>query len=62
MELENRGRGLNLTLQVLDGILCHNGEIVERIYEPDNSKNWDKFLEEYEKCWTIKDYSKRYGL
>ena len=59
MELENRGRGLNLTLQVLDGILCHNGEIVERIYEPDNSKNWDKFLEEYEKCWTIKDYSKK---
>lgn len=24
--LEKRGKGLNLTLQVLDGILCHNGE------------------------------------
>ena len=27
-EIENFGKGLNLTLQVLDGILCHNGEIL----------------------------------
>lgn len=59
MELENRGRGLNLTLQVLDGILSHNGEILERIYEPDRNKNWDRFLDEYEKCWTEKDYSRK---
>ena len=25
--LENRGRGLNLSLQVLDGVLCHDGEV-----------------------------------
>jgi len=26
-KIERKGRGLNLTLQVLDGILCHDGEI-----------------------------------
>jgi len=59
MELENGARGLNLTLQVLDGILCHNGEILEKEYAPETNKNWDKFLEDYEKCWTEKDYSKK---
>ena len=33
--LENRGEGLNMTVQVLDGILCHNGEMLEKRYEPD---------------------------
>jgi len=28
--IEKSGRGLNLTLQVLDGILCHNGEVSEQ--------------------------------
>jgi dGTPase len=28
--IEKSGRGLNLTLQVLDGILCHNGETSEQ--------------------------------
>ncbi|MHC1569458.1 MAG: deoxyguanosinetriphosphate triphosphohydrolase family protein [Candidatus Syntropharchaeales archaeon] len=32
---------LNLTLQVLDGILCHNGEIHERIIKPERGKTWD---------------------
>ncbi len=32
---------LNLTLQVLDGILCHNGEIHERTIKPERSKTWD---------------------
>lgn len=27
--IEKKGKGLNLTLQVLDGILCHNGETSE---------------------------------
>jgi dGTPase len=26
-QLENGGEGLNLTLQVLDGVLCHDGEV-----------------------------------
>lgn len=34
MIVENNGRGLNLTIQVLDGIMCHNGEILSSKYEP----------------------------
>ncbi|TFF97986.1 MAG: HD domain-containing protein [Promethearchaeota archaeon] len=42
-------RGLNLTLQVLDGILCHNGEISERKLKPNkiNGKTWDDHFREY---------------
>ncbi len=52
MELENHGRGLNLTVQVLDGILCHNGELLEELYLPDREKSKDKFLEEYRLCFS----------
>lgn len=34
MIAENNGKGLNLTIQVLDGIMCHNGEILSSKYEP----------------------------
>lgn len=53
MNLENDGNGLNLTLQTLDGILCHNGEFVLEKYRP-KEKNIKTFLEEYEKCYTDK--------
>jgi len=57
--IENKGKGINLTLQVLDGILCHNGELLLKEYRPDYKKNKDQFLDEYESCWTIKDNSKK---
>lgn len=34
MYIENGGEGLNLTVQTLDGILCHNGEVLNQVYEP----------------------------
>lgn len=34
MSVENNGNGLNLTVQVLDGIMCHNGEMLSSKYEP----------------------------
>jgi len=34
--IEKAGAGLNLTLQVLDGILCHNGEATESRIAPDD--------------------------
>lgn len=46
MNLENNGVGINLSLQVLDGIMCHNGEFVSNIYKPVN-KTKDDFLKEY---------------
>lgn len=57
-EIENEGEGLNITLQVLDGILCHNGEMLEKRYEPDYSKTKEQFLDEYKKCWEIKGFDK----
>ncbi len=47
-------QGLNLTLQVLDGILCHDGEINEQQLKPKvkNGKNWQDHFKEYEDCFT----------
>ncbi len=39
---------LNLTLQVLDGILTHNGEKIDNVLEPNRNKDWDIFLGEYD--------------
>ena len=35
MYVEKEGDGLNLSIQVLDGIMCHNGEILSNIYIPE---------------------------
>jgi dGTPase len=40
--IERKGRGWNLTLQVLDGILCHNGEIHTRSLSPDRAKSFER--------------------
>lgn len=50
MNLEKNGNGNNLTIQVLDGIMCHNGEKLLQKYEPQN-KNVTTFLEEYNACY-----------
>ena len=41
--LERRGQGWNLTLQTLDGILCHDGEIHSRSLGPDRNKDFSVF-------------------
>ncbi|MBN1409929.1 MAG: HD domain-containing protein [Spirochaetales bacterium] len=58
MEMEKGGKGLNLTVQVLDGILAHNGEVLNRVYEPDYGKKPETFLMEYKKCFSEPDYGK----
>ncbi len=55
-EIENQGHGLNISLQVLDGIMAHNGEIADQTFRPDYHKTWDSFLNDYGKCFTEKDY------
>lgn len=57
--IERNGIGYNVSLQVLDGILCHNGEILSPRYIPDTQKSIEQFWEEYEKCWKEKDYSQK---
>lgn len=56
--IEKKGDGLNLTLQVLDGILCHNGELMLKDYKPNYKKTKEDFLQEYYNCWSTKDSSK----
>ena len=46
MILENDGKGSNLTIQVLDGIMCHNGEKLLKRYTP-RKKTKEEFLHDY---------------
>ncbi len=44
--LERGSRGWNLSLQVLDGILCHNGEVLMRELSPRRGKTFADLREE----------------
>ena len=57
-DMEKNGLGLNLTIQTLDGIMAHNGEIVNPIYEP-VKKTKEEFLEEYKKSYYDKEVIKK---
>ena len=57
MHVENKGQGNNITLQVLDAILCHNGEELQIKYEPHLKTKID-FLDEYNNCYTNKEVLK----
>jgi len=46
--LEKKGRGLNLSLQVLDGILCHDGEVDQMSLVPDKDKDFHRLAAEIE--------------
>lgn len=39
--VERKGRGWNLCLQTLDGILCHDGEIHNQVLKPVQNKDFD---------------------
>ena len=46
--IERKGRGWNLSLQVLDGILCHDGEIHEESLQPQPGKTFSDLDREME--------------
>ena len=48
----------NLTVQVLDGILAHNGEMLTNTYHY-KPKTKEEFLEEYNNCYIDKNGSKK---
>ena len=50
--LEQNGKGANLTIQVMDGILCHNGEILSNIYKP-MPKTKEEFLKNYQDAYLM---------
>lgn len=45
-EIERKGKGWNLTLQVLDGILSHDGEIHSQSLEPKKDKCFETLTDE----------------
>ena len=42
----------NISLQTLDGILCHNGELELDEYRPSNLSSFDEFDKIFEDCYT----------
>lgn len=50
LTLDNNGNGSNISVQTLDGILAHNGEILSNIYTP-KQKTKEEFLNEYKLCY-----------
>ena len=47
--IERKGRGWNLSLQVLDGILCHDGELHSQSLAPARLKNFETLYHEMKK-------------
>jgi len=54
MNLENNGLGNNLTIQVLDGVLCHNGEKLLKKYTYKN-KTKEEFINDYNNSYINKN-------
>ena len=54
--VERKGRGWNLCLQTLDGILCHDGEIHNQMLKPKRDKTFDGLSMEMEAKKTDPDY------
>jgi dGTPase len=45
-KLERKGKGWNLSLQTLDGILCHDGEIHNQSLKPERGKTFETLEQE----------------
>lgn len=54
-DLEN----INITVQTLDGILAHNGEILQNVYAPDFSKTKEQFIEDLDNVFNVENHSKK---
>lgn len=58
MRIEHYGKGNNITVQVLDAIFCHNGEMLEGKYNP-VPKTKEEFLTQYQESYKNKDVLKQ---
>lgn len=50
---------LNISLDTLDGILCHNGELELQEYRPEKLSGFDEFDKKVEGCYTDKNNIKK---
>ena len=60
MNIENSGLGRNITVQVLDAIMCHNGEILDPKYVP-LKKDEKEFLREFNESYVDLKKSNKYA-
>jgi len=49
---------VNLCIQTLDGILCHNGEWIDAEYKNNHNKTKENLFDEYQKCLVDEDATK----
>lgn len=49
---------VNISLQTLDGIICHNGEMERQEYRPQEYREFEKLDQKMEDCYTRKDANK----
>lgn len=59
MYVDSNGKGINLTIQVLDGVICHNGEMLSPKYEP-MKKTKEEFIKQYNDSYKDIKKSKKY--
>ncbi len=45
-DIERKGKGCNLTLQVVDGIFCHDGELHPDVLRPQREKTFETLIDE----------------
>jgi dGTPase len=57
--IEQKSQGVNLCVQVLDGILCHNGEMISHEYKNDTTKTKEILFDEYQECLISEDTSRK---
>lgn len=55
--IEKKGAGWNLSLQVLDGILCHNGEVHNPKLYPDKDKDFKRLDSEIKSMTENREFS-----
>ena len=58
MYIENYGNGKDITLQTLDAIMCHNGELPQNEYIP-RKKSKEDFMREYKVSYQDKSIIKK---
>lgn len=49
----------NISMQTLDGILSHNGEIELEEYVPQKLENFEQFDKKFEKCYTDRSFASK---
>lgn len=49
----------NVSLQTLDGVVCHNGEMELKEYRPHKLENFTKFDERIEQCYLTEEANKK---